>query len=294
MTWLGTFIIVFREAFEIILTLVLILAATNQLKNRKRWLTAGVFCGILGSVVVAYFTEGITEALEGMGQEAFQATILGVSALLIAYTVIWMQKNSALLVADVKKKSQEVVEGKRHICVLSSLIGLTVLRDGAEVVLLSQGFLASGTNAFKLLVGGVLGLLAGCLLGYIILKKITKINTKLIFQATAISLIFVAAGMVSQAIASLSSGGFISFFTKPIWDTSMIIPDKSIIGEFLHILFGYCSKPSTLQVLGHLITLAIVFLLWLRAKKYGKIGLSSLQTSQGLIVANLALCYFIF
>src|SRR5712691_2243403 len=45
--------------------------------------------------------------------------------------------------------------------VLAVVLGLAVLREGAEVVLFLYGIIATGTSASSLFVGGLLGLAAG-------------------------------------------------------------------------------------------------------------------------------------
>ena len=72
----ATAIIVFREFLEIALVLTIILAATEGLKGRGVLLATGLIIGAAGSVVIAYFTDSISNALEGVGQEVFNAAIM--------------------------------------------------------------------------------------------------------------------------------------------------------------------------------------------------------------------------
>ena len=84
-------VIVFREILEISLVIGVLIAATRGLKNRKKWIGIGLGMGIVGSIVVAFFAEGISNAMEGMGQELFNATILILATILIGWTVVWMK-----------------------------------------------------------------------------------------------------------------------------------------------------------------------------------------------------------
>ena len=267
MEWLGTFLVVFRESLEIALTLVLVLAATQSLPRRARWINGGLLAGVLGSIAFAFFTQAITDMMEGMGQELFQASVLTCSAVLIAYTVVWMQRHSFELIQSVKQQSRAIVEGQKPMYALGVLIALTVLRDGAEVALLSQGFFAAGASNTQLIFGGVAGLAAGMAIGALTYWRLVKVNTRLIFQVLAVSLIFVAAGMAAQAIGFLNAAGMTSMLTTPLWDTSHIVSERSMIGMFLHILFGYSSRPTGNQVLVYIATFSVVFALWLRAKR---------------------------
>ena len=53
-------IIVFREMLEMSLILGVLLAATPGLPKRNRWIAIGIGAGILGSLLVAVFSEGVT------------------------------------------------------------------------------------------------------------------------------------------------------------------------------------------------------------------------------------------
>jgi len=46
-----------------------------------------------------------------------------------------------------------------------------------------------------------------------------------------------------------------------VWDTSWLLPDSSILGRLLHVLVGYTAKPTAMQILVYLLTLAAMFML---------------------------------
>ena len=73
---LQAFIIVLREVLEAALVIGIVLAASRGVPQRGLWVSAGVAAGILGSMVVAAFAEAIAMALEGVGQEIFNAGVL--------------------------------------------------------------------------------------------------------------------------------------------------------------------------------------------------------------------------
>ena len=86
----GSAIIVFRETLEAALLIGIIAAATRGLSGRNLWLAVGVGVGLAGSLVVAGLTETIAEMAEGAGQELFNAAILGIAVLMLAWHNIWM------------------------------------------------------------------------------------------------------------------------------------------------------------------------------------------------------------
>ncbi|HAJ70759.1 MAG TPA: iron permease, partial [Methylophilaceae bacterium] len=76
---LATAIIVFREVLEAALIVGILAAATRDVPARNRWLTAGLLLGLLGSAVVAASTEAIASFASGIGQELFNAIVLGIA-----------------------------------------------------------------------------------------------------------------------------------------------------------------------------------------------------------------------
>ena len=90
----GTALIVFREVLEAALIVGIVAAATKGIPGRNRWIGAGLAAGILGSIMVAFAAEGISSLAEGMGQELFNASILGVAVVMLAWHNIWMSSRA--------------------------------------------------------------------------------------------------------------------------------------------------------------------------------------------------------
>ncbi len=44
-----------------------------------------------------------------------------------------------------------------------------------------------------------------------------------------------------------------------VWNTSAIVSDNSLIGRVLHTLLGYTDRPTQLQLLVYIVTLAVIF-----------------------------------
>ena len=66
---LATLIIVFREVLEAGLVIGIVMAASRGIKRRGWWIAAGCAAGVSGAVLVAWFANQLTSALEGVGQE---------------------------------------------------------------------------------------------------------------------------------------------------------------------------------------------------------------------------------
>src|SRR5512147_1245337 len=100
---LAAALIVFRESFEAALLIGILAAAMRGVPGRNRWLAIGIGGGILGAMLVAGMTDAISSAAGGNGQELFNATILGVAVLMLAWHNIWMASHGAELARQAKK-----------------------------------------------------------------------------------------------------------------------------------------------------------------------------------------------
>ncbi|MCB0324242.1 MAG: FTR1 family protein [Bdellovibrionales bacterium] len=254
-------LIVFREALEVALILGVLVAATKGVQNRASWIWAGVGLGLFGSAVVALSTERIARAVEGFGQEVFNAAVLLTAAVLITSTLIWMKRHSRELCARLREIGGEVSCGRRHHSVLALAVALSVLREGSEVVLLGHGMLAGGTMFIDVLLGSALGLGLGLLVGAGIYYGLLKAATRHIFSVTSFLLVLLSAGMVQQAVGFLSAADIVPSGIYPLWDTSWILSERSYLGQTLHVLIGYTARPSLMQIVSYVLTVLLVVVL---------------------------------
>ncbi len=255
---LPAFIVVFREFLEIALVLGVVIAATRGLQNRKRFIWAGIIAGALGSLLVAYFAEGISNAAEGMGQELFNAAILLTASAVIGWTVLWMRSHARQMTARIKKVGAQITEGTLPAYTITVVIGLAVLREGAEIVLFTYGMLASGQALLNVVAGGLLGALAGSIFGLALYLGIVTIPVRHVFQVTSWMLIFLSAGMASLAAKYLVAGGVINWLTNKIWGSSWLLSEDSIVGQILHALVGYSDQPMAIQLVFFAVTLGLL------------------------------------
>jgi high-affinity iron transporter len=255
-------IIVFREVIEAGLIVGIVLAVTRQIPRSGIWISAGVGAGILGSCLVAAFTGAIGSAFSGAGQELFDAAILATAVVMLAWHNIWMARHGRQMAAELKAAGEAVSSGTKSLAALSLVVGVAVLREGAEVVLFLYGVvLADNSSSAMLLFGGAVGLGFGALISLLTYFGLVKIPTKRLFAVTSAMIAFLAAGMAAQSIAFLEQAGVATILGDTVWDTSSLLSEKSIPGRVLHTLVGYSDQPSMLQLLVYLATLVTIFLL---------------------------------
>ena len=256
---LASALIVFREVIEAALIVSIIMAATRQVAGRTRWVGLGVVLGLGGSFTVAAFANIIANSCDGDGQEISNALILLCAVALISWHVVWMNSHGRKLATDMRAIGQDVASGTRHMRILALVIGLAVMREGSEIVLMLQG-LTSGNSQSPMSVygGAVLGFGAGLLLSTLIYCGLLVLPIGRVFAVTNGFLILIAAGMAARAANLLMQAGLLSSLGGRVWDTRQLISESSLAGQILAALTGYMANPDGLEVLCYVATVTVI------------------------------------
>lgn len=256
---LGSAIIVFRETLEAALIIGIVAVATRSLRHRNAWLAAGMVAGVLGALLVAFFTGRIAELAEGVGQELFNAGVLVLAAVMLAWHNIWMARHGMQLAREAKQLGADVRSGSREMSALALVVGLAILREGSETALFLYGLLSSdGASTASVLGGGALGLLLGCAAGVALYAGVLRVPARYFFSATSWLILVLAAAMASQAARFLVQADLLPSLASPLWNTSWLLDNDSLLGRTLHALAGYDAMPSGIQVLFYIATLALI------------------------------------
>jgi high-affinity iron transporter len=183
-----------------------------------------------------------------------------------------MAEHGREIVAELRQVGADVNAGRRPLTALAVVVFVAVMREGSEIVLFLYGIVVAGTSTASLLLGGVLGLLVGATVTALSYFGLIAIPTRYIFSVTSVLLALLAAGMAAQAIRFLQAAGVVTALHTRLWDTSWLLSDSSIVGRMLHVLVGYTDKPTGLQLLAYLATLATIAVLmrWVRASRQPK------------------------
>ncbi|HLI10979.1 MAG TPA: FTR1 family protein [Alphaproteobacteria bacterium] len=257
---LATAIIVFREVLEAALVIGIVVAATKGIAGRSRWVSLGLVAGVLAASLVAAFAGTISDMVEGMGQEVFDAGVLFAAVVMLGWHNVWMGRHGREIAAQMSSVGADVQAGRRPLYALSIVVGLAVLREGSEVVLFVYGIAAAGqSGAGEMVAGGVLGLAAGVLAGLVTYFGLVRIPIRRLFTVTSWLILLLAAGMAAQGAGFLMQAGFLPSVGGTLWNTSQILSETSIVGRVLHTLVGYIAEPDGLQVIFYAVTVAVIF-----------------------------------
>jgi high-affinity iron transporter len=259
---LAALIIVFREVFEAGLIIGIVLAVTRTVPHRNLWIGGGVLGGVAGACLVAAFAGALSNLFAGMGQELFNAAILGIAVVMLTWHNVWMARHGRELASEVRAIGQAVADGSKSLLALAVVVGVAVLREGSEVALFLYGIVTSdGGSALSLALGGATGLVLGALVCMLTYAGLISIPMRSLFAVTTVLITLLAAGMAAQAAAFLEKANWLTAMGNVVWDTSWLLDESSIPGKALHTLIGYTDQPTAMQLSVYVAVLVITFVL---------------------------------
>jgi len=256
----GAFIIVLREVIEAGLIIGIVLAVTQAIPRRALYVGSGIIVGLLGAALVAASARALANSLAGTGQEVLNASILGLAVIMLGWHNVWMARHGRALSENARQLGRNVAAGTQSMTALTGVIALAVLREGSEIVLFLYGLvISSRETAVGMFSGALLGLLAGALLSALTYWGLALIPPRSLFKATAVLIGFMASGMAAQGVAFLEQANIVTSLSGEIWNTTWLVSDNGITGRVLHTLIGYTGKPTGLELIAYLATLATIF-----------------------------------
>src|SRR5207249_2722488 len=95
-----------------------------------------------------------------------------------------------------------------------------------------------------------------------------RINLPNFFRWTGIGLVFIAGGLVAKAAHELIEISVVTIGNQVLFDLSAVLPHEptagNILGQFLHVLFGYTATPELTTFVAWLGYIVVVLALFLR------------------------------
>lgn len=254
-------LVVFRECMEISMILGVILAATKAVDKSRYYILGGVLLGILSAAVLTFTITEIANSFDGLGEEIFNLCIIFVTIFVVGMTAIWIKKSAPKLKSNISNLSNRIDRGLSHKFMLVFVVATTMFREVTEIILF-VGALASTyeVTVTDYVFGLILGIFSGIAVGFGFYYGFSRFAAKYLFKLTFIFLVFVSASLASEAAGILTSTGILEFYNDPLWDSSWIISDFSLLGKTLKTLFGYNSQPNLMQLIFYLATIALIWL----------------------------------
>jgi high-affinity iron transporter len=261
-----------REGVEAALIIAIVCAYLARTGNTRHFgkVWAGIAAAAFVSVVLGAAIFLTLGELEAPYEQLFEAAAMLLAAGVVTWMLFWMRRQAASVRGDLQRAVDRALsEGTAW--GLAVLAFTAVIREGIEssLFLTGQAAAAAGgsagdAGARSVLAGAVVGLAAAAALGYGFYRGSRVLNLGRFFRWTAVLLVFIAAGLVSQAVHELVEIGWIGVGTAPAFDLGAVLPEDVGIGLFLRALFGYASSPEWATLLAWAGYVVVVLALYLR------------------------------
>jgi len=253
-----TFVIFLREGIEASMIVAILLAYLDQIGQRRHFRdvllgVAAAMVVVIGGGVAAYL---VIKQYDGSTvQTIFETVTYLLAAAVLTYMTFWMQSHSRTLSADLRRRSEEALNGKARFG-LGALAFQAVGREGLEtmvftlaIVFASSSQSATGGHGDGLLLGAMLGLALAMVVAYVIYKLGRRLNLGLFFRVIGVVLMVFAAGLLADAVEDLNQLGWVTILGHPLWNTSGFLSEGSSLGDVFHSLLGYADHPTVLQLI---------------------------------------------
>ena len=256
----AAFVITLREAFEASLILGIVYTYLQKIGAREhyRYVTWGGSLGLLASLAMGLGITYLSGPLLDLGPDLIGVTVILAAVVLLTWHAWWMQQHARVITGHVHQRI-EAARATQRLWIVGLIAFTGVFREGAETVLFLWGIMAQATSAagWGSVLGGLGGVATAAGLGWAIFCGGKSVSLPKFFAATTLFIMFLAAGLFSTGIGRLQGLGLLPV-GSPLWDTSAVLSDRSLLGSFLGGLVGYRAQPSALEVGGYLAYLLAV------------------------------------
>ncbi|KAJ3214163.1 high-affinity iron permease [Clydaea vesicula] len=295
----AAFFIIFREALEAAIILAVLLQYINFsirdtgfAKKLKRSVWLGTGTALLLSIILGVIFTVIFYVLRNdvfaEGEQLFEGVMFTITCIILTWLAFQMLRTNDMKEKWEKKIDVAIRENKmgnigRGMFFLAFTI---VFREGVESVVFIAG--VGSDQPTGLILPGILGILAGCLIGYLVHRGSKFLRIGLFFKLTAVFLLFIAAGALSiaghefeeyhfeQQIKNAPVGTDTSTYpetTPELWDASGCCSHKTnYFFQILRVFTGYTASPTvvtTVLYFGYWFVVLLAFIIYkfLFAKK---------------------------
>ena len=258
-----------EAALIVSITLVYLARTGNARRFGRIWVgTAAALALSLGIGVALFLTIG---ELPSPTEQIFEASAMLLAAAVVTWMLFWMRRTAANIRGELQVGIDRALTNG-NLWGLSALAFTAVIREGIETALFLLGQVTAASQAHEgalsTLAGAAIGLVAAALIGYGFYRGAHVINLRAFFTWTGLALIFVAAGLVANAVHELIEVNVIQFGTGIAFDISRFLAHDpaggNVLGQLLHAVFGYSSTPEWTMVVVWLAYLASVLWLYTR------------------------------
>jgi high-affinity iron transporter len=246
----------------LIVTILLGYLRTIGQKQHFRAIWLGAVAAAVMSIAFAGALELVAQELDGRALEAFEGFTMLFAVAVLTWMLFWMRQQASGISRDLRQKVDRALSGG-SVMALSLLAFSSVGREGVETALFLFAGSAGGQSDALFVAGGVAGFAIASVVGVVIYYGAARLPIQHFFTASAVALMIIAAGLLTNALTELHEATIIPDLGVRPWDTEQALPMTSSLGKYLHTLLGYDSAPAISQIVAYWIYLAIVVMAYL-------------------------------
>lgn len=264
------FLIMLREGIEAAL-IVGIVASYLTRTGRNEWLPAlwiGVLLACGASLAVGAGLDIVTGELPQRAQELFEACVGLIAVVLLTSMVFWMRKAARNIKGELHAGVDAALASERQGLALVGLAFLAVAREGLESVFFLLAILQQ-SSGWQAPLGAALGLACAVAVGFAIHAMGMRLNLRVFFRWTGVFILFVAAGLIANAVRALHEAGLWNRLQQTAYDLGAVLPVDGPLGSVLSGFFGYQERATLGEMLAYMIFLVPALYLFLSSRPTG-------------------------
>ncbi len=261
-----------REGVEAALIVAIVCAYLARTGNARHFgkIWVGVGAAMLASITLGAAIFATLGSLEEPYEQIFEGATMLLAAGVVTWMLFWMRRQASSVKGHLQRAVDRVLtEGTAW--GLAVLAFSAVIREGLEtaIFLVGQATAAAGGEAggggsLSVLGGAIVGLAIAVVLGYGLYRGSRALNLRLFFRWTGVLLIFIAAGLLSNAVHEFVEIGWITLGTATAFDIGAILPHDQGVGLILRVVFGYTATPELVTLVTWATYVVVVLALYLR------------------------------
>lgn len=246
---LNAIAIVAREVIESALVACLLIALVRLYALPRRYILWGFALGIAAATIYGGAIGIITPWWDYRGQEVI---MVSVNFLMVALIL-------TLLAIKVDRSARHLPP------LIILLIGLSLTLEISEIGIYINAYRNKPDLLASAITGSVIGACIGVSLAVIGFYTLLRLNAAAAVRIIRALFALLVGGLLSQNVQMLIQVDLLPA-QAPAWDSSAILSENSIIGQFLVAVLRYEARPTWLQVFAYVGGTALALWLVLRAK----------------------------
>jgi high-affinity iron transporter len=247
---LPTFVIGLREGLEAALIVGIVAAFLVQEGRRDamRWVWTGVAIGVLVSIAVGVGLRIAAQELPQRQQEQLETVVALVAVSMVTWMIFWMRGHAAGLKGELRDRAGAAL-ATGSTAALVTMAFLAVIREGFETAVFLVAVFNDASDPQAAGIGAVLGIVVAVVIGYAIYRGGVRLDLGRFFKFTALVLVVVAAGLVSNALHTAHEAGWWNSLLGQAADLSAVVTPGTVRYALFNGMFGIQPQPTVGEAL---------------------------------------------